>query len=927
MDFNLPQQNNSEKKATKKEIEFCERLFIENLGRDFPVHLDMVINHISAKGSETSGFKEKQALTEAVKKLSASKFSITEQFKSLLRKHIKNRIENKTLLEIKLNWDNMTFTNEEQSLENQTIINFKNSLKTELGENLAKVSEYTNFLLGDNKDIFSEDILSQVLSHTLKGSFASMNSYCLAIDGFAKTWALNLAPYYVELREHLETSAIHEKIKQSERDAADALNNIPRYESEKDNSEILVKENKNHNVLTVPSMFISGDIDLDAFLRALPPAPKIERKDDSILSLSDAADLDINDLSNLPQISPQTTGEEQNESSNKDSSENNPNNGTLANNSNINPGVAPPNNSSISGQLSALDALAQHGNIQVIVVQGGDNTNQNPIVLSANNIGQNNGKSSNLNSEQNNYGEYAEGYDGPREAPIDPEVARELAIQKIANDINKALLSQQRIDPIDFYSLIKKDLVLPEISENESKIILLPRFISTLKDVQGKFLKVTPEIFNRTKIFKKSIFLEILKNKLFAENINYYDIYVLRLMHKTYEAIYHNENISQYQKLLLFKTQLWVLQVALSDQSFWYFQDNPARVLFNYIINSEIYHNKILIEGFDNIIKSIDTSGEINSQFFISLINLLKDETNKNLTEQKAITIDKIKPLEKEEWFNFAYAKVAEQAMDITKNTQYQPIRDFAEKVWPYKFLQKLSKMTSLTIFDLPDFSKVLPANMKAMFNQHLIVFDALVTLANNKDGSKQQMEKMKKFISKANEGLATLAFDLDIDPRLTRALFSFVKFRLDIISQTTNPIAIEQSMQKIVPNELAFLKEVNIIIGESDLYTKTSEEIRELNYSLNDYFKLNHWYSFNEEFLKLIHVTKLKDYYLFIDIATNELRILNKPKIWSFVKNKTIDNFTEDSLQLNMLNFLVEYNTELANSNIEDKEDTNEIK
>jgi hypothetical protein len=916
MDFNQPSDDNSEKKIIKKELDFCERFFVDQLVKDFPDHLDLVITYISNKSSEINGFKEKQALTEVTKKLSSNKFSITEQFKTLLRKHIKNKIETKSLLDIKLNWDQLHFTDDEHSLENTTIINFKDTLKKALGNDLIEVLNYTNFLVGDTKNIFSEDVLSQALSHTLKGTFSSMNSFCLAIDAFAYTWSTHLPSYYSELRNHLEENGIDQKIKQVDIDSANILNNIPKSQlSDVDNKEKNIE--KPTNFLAAPSMFSVGDVDLDAFLRALPPAPKIEKKEDSVLSVSDIGDLDINDISNLPKITPSLDTdndkefnkiiEEKHDSKQVNSSSELTNNEIKVSQpiGSNNPGA---NNAST---LSAIDALAQHGNIQVIVVQGQSSGLEN--VVSAINNG------NNLNgSNQNGSGEYTEGYDGPREAPIDPEVARELAIQKIANDINKALLSQQRIDPIDFFSLLKKELVVPEIAENESKIISLPRFLETLKDVQSKFLKVNLEIFKKTKIFKKSIFLEILKNKLFAENVNYYDIFVLRLMAKTYQALFENESISQYQKLILFKTQLWVLQVALSDQSFWYFKDNPARVLFDFIINPELQNNKPLIEQFDNVIKTFDATVQINSDFFISLIHELKQEINKDLETQKELFADKTKPLEKEEWFNFAYAQVSEQVMSITNNCEYEPIKDFAEKIWPYKFLQKLSKMTSLTIFDLPDFTKVLPANMKSMLNQHFIVFDALVTLANNKDGSKNQMEKLKKFISKANEGLATLAFDLDIDPRLTRALFSFVKYKLDVISQTTNPIAIENSMNKISSNENAFKKEINSMVEDNLAYIKANREIVEQKYELEKFIKLNHWYTINENLLKLLYITKRKDYYIFVDMLKNEIRIINKPAIWEFIKKEAIKNLTDETLQLNMLNFLVEYNLEIANNHIE---------
>lgn len=912
MDLNISSETNSEKKTTKKEFDFCERFFLDKLGKDFPEHLELVINHISNKNSEVTGFKEKQALTEVIKKLSANKSSLTEQFKTLLRKHIKHKLENKNNLEVKLNWDNTKFSNEEHSLENQTIINFKNQLKNDLGDDLTEVLNYTNFLIGEKKDVFSEDILSRALSHTLKGTLSSMNSFCLATDAFAHTWGNNLAPYYADLKKHLEEFGISDKIKNKDNKSAAILNNIPNSQSkENTNKENQVEQSS--NFINTSSMFAMGDVDLDAFLRALPPTPKIEKKGDSILSVSDSSDLDINDLSSLPPITPIVEKEEELDKKDKNiiqtsESSNHPNNSGNGN----------------ASTLSAIDALAQHGNIQVIVVHGQANGLEN--VVSAINNGSSSGSNDNTITHINTNN--GEGYDGPREAPIDPEVAREMAIQKIASDINKALLSQQRIEPIDFHSLLKKDLAFPEIAENESKIILLPRFLETLKDVQGKFLKVTPEIFQKTKIFKKSIFLEILKNKLFAETVNYYDIFVLRLMAKTYQSLFENENISQHQKLILFKTQLWVLQVALADQSFWYFKDNPARILFDFVINPELNSNNALVENFDDIIKSIDTSGQVNADFFISLITQLKEEIYRDLASQQESFVDKIKPLEKEEWFIFAYEKVSEQVMSITSNCDYEPIKDFAEKIWPYKFLQKLSKMTSLTIFDLPDFTKVLPANMKTMLNQHFIVFDALITLANNKDGSKDQIEKLKKFISKANEGLATLAFDLDIDQRLTRALFSFVRYKLDVITQTTNPIAIEKSMNKISSNELAFKKEINSMVGDNLAYIKANREINDENYNIDTFIKSNHWYSIKNDLFKLIHITKRKDFFIFTDMKNKDLLILNKPTIWELIKNKSIDNITDTTLQLNMLNFLVECNVEMVNTHIEhsDKESNGEV-
>jgi hypothetical protein len=938
MDFNIPPEINLDKKQSKKDIDFCERLFVEKLGKDFPDHLDMVISTISSKINDTTGFKEKQFSSEVVKKLSISKFSITEQFKNLLKKNIRSQLESKGLAVVKLNWHNLNFSDEETNQVSQSTFKLRDAIKSKSTGELAKLDKYIDFLLGEPNNILSSHIISEALSNTLKGSFSSVPTFCLAMDTFAIVLADKMPIYYREVIQHLEKNNIEKRIKEHEESESKILNAVPNFNNQTNNdssgkseaSQNKKEEENNSNFIKVPDNFTSDGIDLDAFLKALPPPPKIDKKDDSFLSIAESANINLDELPIAPSFKPtiEDVPSKKEETIAPIAPVAPVNNESNIDNSTINQEAAPAENiqppssntnesNSSSSPISAIphetlkniDALAQNGNVQVIVVQGGGLDPRNL----GNGGGIGNGTGGGNGTGNNGTGGYI--YDAPRDAPIDPEVAREQAVQKIANDINKALLSQQRIEPVDFYSLIKKDFDIPDIQENESKIILLPKFLVTLRDVQNKFLKVNLEIFNKTKIYKKSIFLEILKNKLFSEKVNYYDIFVLRLMANTYEALYENEYISQHQKLALFKTQLWVLQVALVDQSFWYFKDHPARVLFDFIINTEVYNNISLNERFDKVISSIDIPENITIDFFIPLINRLKQEINQDLEKQKELFADKVKPLQKDESLIFAYSKAAEHAMTITSQTDYAPLRQFAEEVWAIKFVQKLSKMTSLTIFDLPDFTKVLPANMKAMLNQHFIIFETLVALANNKDGSKSQMEKLQKFIIKANEGLATLAFDLDIETRLTKALFSFIKYKLDVISKTSNPVMIKESMNKIASNELAFKKEVKSLVGDNALYVQAKKEILEKNYDINALLKINRWYSIDEELLKLLYISPREDFYIFLDMSKNLIRVMNKPQLWELIKKEAVEDFTEEALPLNILNFLVEYNSELANS------------
>lgn len=814
MDLNI-KQNNSEKKPTKKDLEFCIKLFVEKLGQDFFEHLELAIDQISKKHATLTEFKERQAASDAIRKISLNKSLLAKQFKILLDKNIYNKQESNSFGPITLNWNNTNFSVEELQYENKTTSALNASIRKNLGEDLDKVLLYSNYLIGYNHDIFSPNVLSYTLTSSLKGVLTSMQSLCFAIDSFSKVWETKISIHFQDLKLHLEKIGIDKEIERQRFNSKDSVimveNFVAPSEPEKQKDE---KETPKLEVFSASNIDIKN-IDLDVFLKSLQTMPKIEKKENSV-----------------PGISEDKT-------------------------------VAKLNSKTEENNHKQDFSLAKF---------------VSPLI-----------------NEQSNKDIYLN--------------SLEDAIDKISNVIRKALVSQQRMENIDFYSLIKKSIVFPEMGENESKIILLPRFLSSLKDIQEKFLKVTPEIFEKTKVYKKSIFLEILKNKLFLETVNYYDIFVLRLMAKTYESIFENQQISLNQKLILFKTQLWILQLILFDQSFWYYKDNPARILFDLIINPELYHNKNLINQLDSIITNTEIPKEVDNKFMLFLINSILKTVENELDKQQEIFSDKFKSLEKEELFTFAYTKVSEQVMSITSQTEYQPIKEFVEKLWAFEFVKKLSKMTALTIFNLPDFTKVLPANMKSMLNQHFIVFDALIILANNKDGSQSKMETLKKFISKANEGLGLISYDLNLDPKLTKSLFSFIKYKLDVLTKTTNPIAISEAIEKISSNESNFKNAIHTAVGEHAFYLDIYKELQKSKYNLNELLKLNHWYVINDKYFKLLYITPKNNFYIFLDMNKNEIIVFKKTEIWEVIKENNIEDFTEKSLPLNILYFLVQCN------------------
>lgn len=747
----------------KKNLDYCEKFFVENVGNNFADHLEAVIQHIKSKVNNAKSFSEKQLINDLVKKLTVGKHEISNHFKDLLKRNIKSRLINKSLMSSKMSWQSLNLSDKVYEEEELAVLKFEQNIDITLGEELKSLVKGTNYLANDNKDLFTADVLSHTLVNVLKQHFTNIKTLCVGIVSFAEIWPALLLPYYQKLNKYLVDNDIFSKM-----------------ETQKPvTQEKIVLKN------LVP--------DFNSFLT-------------------------------------QVAEEE-------------------------------------------LEKIQQ-------------NVVKSPEELQ-------------------------------REKELEDErLALELEqdVKNFALETEETLVSQQHmIEPINIHELMNKPLIAQPTPKLFSKILTNPSFLKTINGLQTKFFKITPEIFKKNELEKKSVLFEMMQNKSLSQHMNAYDLFIFRILCKTYDSIFYNEALQLEHKVILYKTQLFILQVALARKSFLFDKSNPARIFLEFCINSETILNTKLLTAFDKIISEIETPEKIDTEFFINMINSMTVATQKELNEQQNIIKQSLAQIEKEESIDFYYYKLLNVISPISAKTDYEPLKHFIEKVWTFNVVKKLvHKELDLSILLNSDFVQHLPAEIKTNWQQSLHLFELMIAVANNFEHAPEKIAKLQAAIPKINEGLAKISYDLGIEEKHTKTLFTFLKFKLEVMSKTTNHVQIDNALQQMKPSESAFLTEMNASITSVVALDKANVEIAKINFNMSDFLQVNSWFSLNRKTFKLLYISPKNNNYILFSPENNTIHCYTKAKIWYLIKNKALQNINDNYLFLNFLNFLVQSNKEL---------------
>ncbi len=198
----------------KKNLDFCEKFFIEKLGTDIAIHLNFIILRLQEILRASISFGEKQLINDIIKKINNNKTDFSQDFKQQLKINMQEQFKSKTLNNGNLGFSKINLDDNEYIEEKKSIDLVNSSIQQTLGEDLVNVVKATNYLMQDNKNVYSSEVLTQTIFFVLHKYLTSTKSISIASKAFAEIWPEKLKPYYEKMSDHLNTNDIYKKMEE-----------------------------------------------------------------------------------------------------------------------------------------------------------------------------------------------------------------------------------------------------------------------------------------------------------------------------------------------------------------------------------------------------------------------------------------------------------------------------------------------------------------------------------------------------------------------------------------------------------------------------------------------------------------------------------------------------------------------------------------
>ncbi|NCQ51801.1 hypothetical protein GW796_07900 [archaeon] len=750
----------NDKTIIQKHVKYCERIFVEQLAGDFYFHLDTVIEHISNKLAITTNFSEKQVLSELHKKINFSKVDIGNTFKAFLIKNIKEQINNNYLDNIKPSWTKMKAIDGNEK-EKERVLNILNdAIKSNLGDDLFNVTNLTNQLFQDKKNLYSSEMLTKTIFETLNKYFPQMKIVFSGIICFSESWVKLLLPYYIAASKYLIENNIPNEVQDYDKKDSESINIVPDFNSFLSNEPEIINEPK---IISIES-------------------PKL--------------------------------------------------------------------NTQIKNEKIELE-VDYHKNLKYLLL-----------------------------------------------------------------DLDDILASQkQKIKNIDVSELFLEYEILPSRQISHSKILSNNTFVRTLIDLQSKLSKLKTSNFESTDYLNKSILKEILNNDLFATQMNDHDIMVFTILDKTYSNMFHDEQLTIQQKLILYKTQLFILQLALIRQSFFFDIHHPGRNLLDFILNNEFFYNNEIFVKTNELISNLNFKEIINNDFLISLTTNIKELIQNEIKSQNEIINNDVKKVTEDENNEYFHNEIIRYLEPITSKCKNSMITTFIERVWLFSYIKEYSSKVDLFIFEKGNFIDFLTVEAKNTWQQSINLFELIISIDNNQEITTQKTDKIKSLLPKINESLSKISFSLNIESKYFKPLFSCLQKNFDLLLSNSNKTKHDEEKNKIKLIEEQFQSDVNNLLSDPISYEKADKEIKLSNIKLDELIYVNQWYSINQKHnIKILHIGKQKNYFIFFNPQTKSTQVYNKSKLWYIIKNNAIENINNKNINHGFLSHLFLANQELIN-------------
>ncbi len=477
---------------------------------------------------------------------------------------------------------------------------------------------------------------------------------------------------------------------------------------------------------------------------------------------------------------------------------------------------------------------------------------------------------------------------------VDPEV-------EIKNQLKSLSVENIKlIEKVNFPNQLNEDYLKIKFKESfglsDSKIITFDPFLNTLKNINSKLFSLSDEKFANPALFKKNIIFEIGANQTFKNHMNLHDRFVFNTLSNFYDLIFNHNELNLKSKILIYKTQLFILFNFLNNKNF--FDSNNSELQFlNLLLNKELEINNelySLVEQYTNNLNGEDIFKINISPIFHKIFKQLIDIKNSQLNELKQKTPILIKNLENQEKIEHFYNIVSQKMVSIAEKTSNKCVQYFIDKVFPYYYIQAMSKHIDLNIFSDDLFIQKLPLAEKVKWHQYIQLFEDMIFISNLKEITISQQEKIRETIRTINSRLGKISVDLNVPEKLIKAINYLIKLNLELINKKNT-----EDQNNLLQIETSFIGEIDKLILPIITAYKAEKDMEANQFNLGNYLKETPWFSFSNKQLLLVDHTTQQHFFLFANVETKEIIEYPKQKIWYLIKNKALKQIIPNSDEL----------------------------
>lgn len=222
MSANAPLTKHLESSQILHVFNWCEKAFVSQIGGGFNGQVDNVLAEIKKSSEGISDYNEKQIYSKMYETLVANKYQMHHDFNIFLKKYFHEKITSQQVVD-SFDYSKLAIITDEEFEKNIQSKALETKISDAMGEDFSHLSTRMGFLLGNDKNPFSPDILASALTATLQKILNDATLQKQIVQIFSASWPEAIRNTYRGMNKYLiandvivDVKAYQKKILQSQ---------------------------------------------------------------------------------------------------------------------------------------------------------------------------------------------------------------------------------------------------------------------------------------------------------------------------------------------------------------------------------------------------------------------------------------------------------------------------------------------------------------------------------------------------------------------------------------------------------------------------------------------------------------------------------------------------------------------------------------